>query len=185
MATPTVLEREVKLRFASVEEARRSARRRRGAVAPPPAGGRAARRRAEALKQRRCVQRARRVGRSQPVDVQGPGSAVSDEAARRDQKPWSATARRCCAVSKAARLRGVVPLSEVSRRIRAHRRGDRDRRDAGRRLRGLEGDEHGILEATRARTHAERFPRRLIVRCSWEHRRAHGLPATDMLFDEA
>jgi adenylate cyclase class 2 len=50
----------------------------------------------------------------------------------------------------------------------------------------LEGDEHGILEATRA---LGRSPADFLLdsyrSLFMEHRRAHGLPATDMLFDEA
>jgi adenylate cyclase class 2 len=50
----------------------------------------------------------------------------------------------------------------------------------------LEGDEHGILEATRA---LGRTPDDFLLdsyrSLFMEHRRAHGLPATDMLFDEA
>jgi adenylate cyclase, class 2 len=50
----------------------------------------------------------------------------------------------------------------------------------------LEGDEHGIMEATRA---LGRSPEDFVLdsyrSLFMEHRRAHGLPATDMLFDEA
>ena len=50
----------------------------------------------------------------------------------------------------------------------------------------LEGDEHGILEATRA---LGRTPDDFLLdsyrSLFMEHRRAHGQPATDMLFDEA
>ena len=156
MSMTTTLEREVKLRFDSVEVARKAVL---DAGATPLLG----RRLQEdslldtddeivAATPMRAA-RARRE-RQEPDYVQGSGPAVADEAARRardDGGRWPGGS----ADSRGAGAARLVPVREIPRRVLARERDGRDRRNARRRVRrdrGQRAGHHG--DGRRARAHA-------------------------------
>ena len=182
----TSIEREIKLRFDSADEARDGdpGGWRHAAARPPAAGGRAPRHRRRGAAPA-ALRAARADGeRQEPAHLQGAGAAVHHEAARgaRDGR----RRRR----SPAARLRGarparLVPLREVPRGVRARGRHRRHRRDAGRRVRRDRGQRD---------TASPRWPRRSdgsqsdYILDSYrglflQHRDAFGLTGHDMVFD--
>jgi adenylate cyclase, class 2 len=187
MATPTTLEREIKLRFASVEEAR---------AAVHAAGAAPSRCRRlqedvllddaqETLKRRRCVLRVRVESGRSLLTFKGPvqpspmklreeiETVVGDgDTLLRclEQLGYSVWFRYQKYREEYALTDVVIAIDETPVGVFVE----------------LEGDEHGILEATRAlgRT-TDDFLLDSYRSLFMEHRRAHGLPATDMLFDEA
>jgi adenylate cyclase class 2 len=187
MATPTVLEREVKLRFASVEEAR-------GAVHAAGAAPSRCRRlqedallddAQETLKQRRCVLRVRVESGRSLLTFKGPVQPSPMKLREEIETVVGdgETLLRCLEQLGYAvwfryqKYREEYALTDVVIAI--------DETPVGVFVE-LEGDEHGILEATRA---LGRTPSDFLLdsyrSLFMAHRRAHGLPATDMLFDEA
>jgi adenylate cyclase class 2 len=187
MATPTMLEREVKLRFASVEEARAAVH----AAGAVPSRCRRLQEDAlldnaqETLKQQRCVLRVRVESGRSLLTFKGPvqpspmklreeiETVVGDgETLLRclEQLGYSVWFRYQKYREEYALTDVVIAIDETPVGVFVE----------------LEGDEHGILEATRAlgRTPAD-FLLDSYRSLFMEHRRAHGLPATDMLFDEA
>jgi adenylate cyclase, class 2 len=187
MATPMTLEREIKLRFASVEEAR---------AAVHAAGAAPSRCRRlqedvllddaqETLKRRRCVLRVRVESGRSLLTFKGPvqpspmklreeiETVVGDgDTLLRclEQLGYSVWFRYQKYREEYALTDVVIAIDETPVGVFVE----------------LEGDEHGILEATRAlgRT-TDDFLLDSYRSLFMEHRRAHGLPATDMLFDEA
>ena len=187
MATPTMLEREVKLRFASVEEARAAVH----AAGAVPSRCRRLQEDAlldnaqETLKQQRCVLRVRVESGRSLLTFKGPvqpspmklreeiETVVGDgETLLRclEQLGYSVWFRYQKYREEYALTDVVIAIDETPVGVFVE----------------LEGDEHGILEATRA---LGRTPSDFLLdsyrSLFMEHRRAHGLPATDMLFDEA
>ena len=187
MATPTMLEREVKLRFASAEEARAAVH----AAGAAPSRCRRLQEDAllddaqETLKQRRCVLRVRVESGRSLLTFKGPVQP-SPMKLREEMETVvgdGETLLRCLEQLGYAvwfryqKYREEYALTDVVIAI--------DETPVGVFVE-LEGDEHGILEATRA---LGRTPSDFLLdsyrSLFMEHRRAHGLPATDMLFDEA
>ena len=186
MTTPTTLEREVKLRFGSVEEAR-------DAVTSAGAAPLRCRRlqedallddEAETLRKRRCVLRVRVESGRSLVTFKGPVQ-VSPMKLREEIETVigdGETMLRCFEQLgygvwfRYQKYREEYALSDVIVAI--------DETPVGVFVE-VEGDEHGIVEATRA---LGRTPDDFVLdsyrSLFMEHRRAHGLPATDMLFDE-
>jgi adenylate cyclase class 2 len=186
MTTPATLEREVKLRFGSVEEAR-------DAVTAAGAAPLRCRRmqedaliddEAETLRKRRCVLRVRVESGRSLLTFKGPVQA-SPMKLREEIETIigdGETMLRCFAQLgydvwfRYQKYREEYALSDVIVAI--------DETPVGVFVE-IEGDEHGILEATRA---LGRGPEDFVLdsyrSLFMEHRRAHGLPATDMLFDE-
>ena len=162
------LEREIKLRFASVGEARDAilAHGRDAGPRPPAPGGLPARHRRRAAPAA-AVRPARpdRAG-PQPPDVQGPGPALADEAARGAGDGRWATAKPCCACSRSwashvwfryQKYREEFGYEDVDRRAR---------RDADRRVRRDRGERAGHRRhggEALGRT-AAGLPRRLVSR---------------------
>jgi adenylate cyclase, class 2 len=187
MATPTTLEREIKLRFASVEAARAAVH----AAGAAPSRCRRLQEDAllddaqETLKRRRCVLRVRVESGRSLLTFKGPVQP-SPMKLREEIETVVAdgeTLLRCLEQLGYAvwfryqKYREEYALTDVIVAI--------DETPVGVFVE-LEGDEHGILEATRA---LGRSPEDFVLdsyrSLFMEHRRAHGLPATDMLFDEA
>jgi len=186
MTTPATLEREVKLRFGSVEEAR-------DAVTSAGAAPLRCRRlqedallddEAETLRKRRCVLRVRVESGRSLVTFKGPVQ-VSPMKLREEIETVigdGETMLRCFEQLgygvwfRYQKYREEYALSDVIVAI--------DETPVGVFVE-VEGDEHGIIEATRA---LGRTPDDFVLdsyrSLFMEHRRAHGLPATDMLFDE-
>jgi adenylate cyclase, class 2 len=187
MAMPATLEREVKLRFASVEEAR---------AAVEAAGAAPSRCRRlqedvllddarETLRQRRCVLRVRVESGRSLLTFKGPVQPSPMKLREEIETVVGdgETMLRCLEQLgytvwfRYQKYREEYALSDVIVAI--------DETPVGVFVE-LEGDEHGILEATRA---LGRSPADFLIdsyrSLFMEHRRAHGLPATDMLFDEA
>jgi adenylate cyclase, class 2 len=186
MTTPTTLEREVKLRFGSVEEAR-------DAVTAAGAAPLRCRRlqedallddEAETLRKRRCVLRVRVESGRSLVTFKGPVQ-VSPMKLREEIETVigdGETMLRCFEQLgygvwfRYQKYREEYALSDVIVAV--------DETPVGVFVE-VEGDEHGILEATRA---LGRGPEDFVLdsyrSLFMEHRRAHGLPATDMLFTE-
>lgn len=187
MTTPATLEREVKLQFGSVEEAR-------DAVTSAGAAPLRCRRlqedallddEAETLRKRRCVLRVRVESGRSLVTFKGPVQ-VSPMKLREEIETVigdGETMLRCFEQLgygvwfRYQKYREEYALSDVIVAI--------DETPVGVFVE-VEGDEHGIIEATRA---LGRTPDDFVLdsyrSLFMEHRRAHGLPATDMLFDEA
>jgi adenylate cyclase class 2 len=187
MAMPATLEREVKLRFASVDEAR-------AAVAAAGAAPSRCRRlqedvllddAEETLKRRRCVLRVRVESGRSLLTFKGPVQPSPMKLREEIETVVGdgETMLRCLEQLgytvwfRYQKYREEYALSDVIVAI--------DETPVGVFVE-LEGDEHGILEATRA---LGRSPADFLLdsyrSLFMEHRRAHGLPATDMLFDEA
>ena len=186
MTTPATLEREVKLQFGSVEEAR-------DAVTSAGAAPLRCRRlqedallddEAETLRKRRCVLRVRVESGRSLVTFKGPVQ-VSPMKLREEIETVigdGETMLRCFEQLgydvwfRYQKYREEYALSDVIVAI--------DETPVGVFVE-VEGDEHGIIEATRA---LGRTPDDFVLdsyrSLFMEHRRAHGLPATDMLFDE-
>ena len=186
MTTPTTLEREVKLQFGSVEVAR-------DAVTSAGAAPLRCRRlqedallddEAETLRKRRCVLRVRVESGRSLVTFKGPVQ-VSPMKLREEIETVigdGETMLRCFEQLgygvwfRYQKYREEYALSDVIVAI--------DETPVGVFVE-VEGDEHGIIEATRA---LGRTPDDFVLdsyrSLFMEHRRAHGLPATDMLFDE-
>ena len=186
MTTPATLEREVKLQFGSVEEAR-------DAVTSAGAAPLRCRRlqedallddEAETLRKRRCVLRVRVESGRSLVTFKGPVQ-VSPMKLREEIETVigdGETMLRCFEQLgygvwfRYQKYREEYALSDVIVAI--------DETPVGVFVE-VEGDEHGIIEATRA---LGRTPDEFVLdsyrSLFMEHRRAHGLPATDMLFDE-
>ena len=186
MTTPATLEREVKLQFGSVEEAR-------DAVTSAGAAPLRCRRlqedallddEAETLRKRRCVLRVRVESGRSLVTFKGPVQ-VSPMKLREEIETVigdGETMLRCFEQLgygvwfRYQKYREEYALSNVIVAI--------DETPVGVFVE-VEGDEHGIIEATRA---LGRTPDDFVLdsyrSLFMEHRRAHGLPATDMLFDE-
>jgi adenylate cyclase, class 2 len=186
MTTPTTLEREVKLRFGSVEEAR-------DAVTSAGAAPLRCRRlqedallddKAETLRKRCCALRVRVESGRSLVTFKGPVQ-VSPMKLREEIETVigdGETMLRCFEQLgygvwfRYQKYREEYALSDVIVAI--------DETPVGVFVE-VEGDEHGIVEATRA---LGRTPDDFVLdsyrSLFMEHRRAHGLPATDMLFDE-
>jgi len=186
MTTPTTLEREVKLRFGSVEEAR-------DAVTSAGAAPLRCRRlqedallddKAETLRKRCCALRVRVESGRSLVTFKGPVQ-VSPMKLREEIETVigdGETMLRCFEQLgygvwfRYQKYREEYALSDVIVAI--------DETPVGVFVE-VEGDEHGIIEATRA---LGRTPDDFVLdsyrSLFMEHRRAHGLPATDMLFDE-
>jgi adenylate cyclase, class 2 len=186
MTTPTTLEREVKLRFGSVEEAR-------DAVTSAGAAPLRCRRlqedallddNAETLRKRCCALRVRVESGRSLVTFKGPVQ-VSPMKLREEIETVigdGETMLRCFEQLgygvwfRYQKYREEYALSDVIVAI--------DETPVGVFVE-VEGDEHGIIEATRA---LGRTPDDFVLdsyrSLFMEHRRAHGLPATDMLFDE-
>ena len=186
MTTPTTLEREVKLRFGSVEEAR-------DAVTSAGAAPLRCRRlqedallddNAETLRKRCCALRVRVESGRSLVTFKGPVQ-VSPMKLREEIETVigdGETMLRCFEQLgygvwfRYQKYREEYALSDVIVAI--------DETPVGVFVE-VEGDEHGIVEATRA---LGRTPDDFVLdsyrSLFMEHRRAHGLPATDMLFDE-
>ena len=186
MTTPATLEREVKLQFGSVEEAR-------DAVTSAGAAPLRCRRlqedallddEAETLRKRRCVLRVRVESGRSLVTFKGPVQ-VSPMKLREEIETVigdGETMLRCFEQLgygvwfRYQKYREEYALSDVIVAI--------DETPVGVFVE-VEGDEHGIIEATRA---LGRTPDDFVLdsyrSLFREHRRAHGLPATDMLFDE-
>ena len=140
----TSLEREVKLRFDSADDARAAvlAAGCTTAARPPAPGRRAARYRRRAAAAAPLRPPRPRGKRQEPDHVQGAGPALADEAARRARD--AGRRRRGAAQDlRGARLPRLVPLREVPRGVLARGRDRRDRRDAGRRLRRDRGQRAG------------------------------------------
>ena len=186
MTTPATLEREVKLRFGSVEEAR-------DAVTSAGAAPLRCRRlqedallddNAETLRKRCCALRVRVESGRSLVTFKGPVQ-VSPMKLREEIETVigdGETMLRCFEQLgygvwfRYQKYREEYALSDVIVAI--------DETPVGVFVE-IEGDEHGILEATRALGRgAEDFVLDSYRSLFMEHRRAHGLPATDMLFDE-
>jgi adenylate cyclase class 2 len=186
MTTPATLEREVKLRFGSVEEAR-------DAVTSAGAAPLRCRRlqedallddKAETLRKRCCALRVRVESGRSLVTFKGPVQ-VSPMKLREEIETVigdGETMLRCFEQLgygvwfRYQKYREEYALSDVIVAI--------DETPVGVFVE-VEGDEHGIVEATRA---LGRTPDDFVLdsyrSLFMEHRRAHGLPATDMLFDE-
>jgi adenylate cyclase class 2 len=187
MAMPATLEREVKLRFASVEEAR---------AAVDAAGAAPSRCRRlqedvllddaqETIKVRRCVLRVRVESGRSLLTFKGPVQPSPMKLREEIETVVGdgETMLRCLEQLgytvwfRYQKYREEYALSDVIIAI--------DETPVGVFVE-LEGDEHGILEATRA---LGRSPADFLLdsyrSLFMEHRRAHGMPATDMLFDEA
>jgi adenylate cyclase class 2 len=186
MTTPATLEREVKLRFGSVEEAR-------DAVTSAGAAPLRCRRlqedallddKAETLRKRCCALRVRVESGRSLVTFKGPVQ-VSPMKLREEIETVigdGETMLRCFEQLgygvwfRYQKYREEYALSDVIVAI--------DETPVGVFVE-VEGDEHGIIEATRA---LGRTPDDFVLdsyrSLFMEHRRAHGLPATDMLFDE-
>lgn len=186
MTTPATLEREVKLRFGSVEEAR-------DAVTSAGAAPLRCRRlqedallddNAETLRKRCCALRVRVESGRSLVTFKGPVQ-VSPMKLREEIETVigdGETMLRCFEQLgygvwfRYQKYREEYALSDVIVAI--------DETPVGVFVE-IEGDEHGIIEATRA---LGRTPDDFVLdsyrSLFMEHRRAHGLPATDMLFDE-
>jgi adenylate cyclase, class 2 len=186
MTTPATLEREVKLRFGSVEEAR-------DAVIAAGAAPLRCRRlqedallddEAETLRKRRCVLRVRVESGRSLITFKGPVQ-VSPMKLREEIETVigdGETMLRCFEQLgygvwfRYQKYREEYALSDVIVAV--------DETPVGVFVE-IEGDEHGIIEATRA---LGRSPEDFVLdsyrSLFMEHRRAHGLPATDMLFDE-
>jgi adenylate cyclase, class 2 len=186
MTTPATLEREVKLQFGSVEEAR-------DAVTSAGAAPLRCRRlqedallddKAETLRKRCCALRVRVESGRSLVTFKGPVQ-VSPMKLREEIETVigdGETMLRCFEQLgygvwfRYQKYREEYALSDVIVAI--------DETPVGVFVE-VEGDEHGIIEATRA---LGRTPDDFVLdsyrSLFMEHRRAHGLPATDMLFDE-
>lgn len=186
MTTPATLEREVKLRFGSVEEAR-------DAVIAAGAAPLRCRRlqedallddEAETLRKRRCVLRVRVESGRSLITFKGPVQ-VSPMKLREEIETVigdGETMLQCFEQLgygvwfRYQKYREEYALSDVIVAV--------DETPVGVFVE-IEGDEHGIIEATRALGRgAEDFVLDSYRSLFMEHRRAHGLPATDMLFDE-
>ena len=159
------LEREIKLRFDSADEARgEDSRARRHAAARPPAAGRRAARHRGRAAPAPALDAARAIGgRQEPAHLQGPG------AARPDQDPRGARngrrrRRRAARHSRSARPAHLVPLREVPRGILGRRRGawrsTRRRSACSSRSRAAKTRIHAA--AARARQDAGRLHHRLV-----------------------
>ena len=187
MVLPTTLEREVKLRFGSVEDARSAVE----AAGAAPLRCRRLQEDAllddvhETLKRRRCVLRVRVESGRSLLTFKGPvqpspmklreeiETVVGDgEMLLRclEQLGYSVWFRY-------QKYREEYALSDVIVAI--------DETPVGVFVE-IEGDERGILDATRA---LGRGPADFVLdsyrSLFMEHRRAHGMPATDMLFEDA
>jgi adenylate cyclase class 2 len=187
MAMPATLEREVKLRFASVEEARDAV----GGAGAAPTRCRRLQEDVllddaqETLKRRRCVLRVRVESGRSLLTFKGPVQPSPMKLREEIETVVGdgETMLRCLEQLgytvwfRYQKYREEYALSDVIIAI--------DETPVGVFVE-LEGDEHGILEATRA---LGRSPVDFLLdsyrSLFMEHRRAHGLPATDMLFDEA
>jgi adenylate cyclase, class 2 len=187
MAIPTTLEREVKLRFGSIEDAR-------AAVYAAGAAPLRCRRlqedallddRSETLKHRRCVLRVRVESGRSLLTFKGPVQPSPMKLREEIETVVGdgETLLRCfeqlgySVWFRYQKYREEYALSDVIVAI--------DETPVGVFVE-LEGDEHGILEATRALGRsAEDFVLDSYRTLFMEHRRAHGMPVTDMLFDEA
>src|SRR4026209_955768 len=187
MTTPTTLEREVKLRFGSVEEAR-------DAVTSAGAAPLRCRRlqedallddKAETLRKRCCALRVRVESGRSLITFKGPVQ-VSPMKLREEIETVigdGETMLRCFEQLgygvwfRYQKYREEYALSDVIVAV--------DETPVGVFVE-IEGDEHGIIEATRALGREQHdfvldSYRSLFI----EHRRAQGLPTTDMLFEEA
>ena len=186
MGSPTTLEREVKLRFESAEQAR---------AAIMAAGAAPVRCRrlqedallddaAETLRKRRCVLRVRVESGRGLLTFKGPVQASPMKLREEIETVVGDgdTMLRCfeqlgySVWFRYQKYREEYALSDVIVAL--------DETPVGVFVE-VEGDEHGILEATRA---LGREPSDFVLdsyrSLFMEHRRAQGLPATDMLFDE-
>jgi len=186
MSIPTTVEREVKLRFESVETARE-------AILAAGAAPLRCRRlqedallddRDESLRKRRCVLRVRVESGRSLLTFKGPVQAspmklreeietvVGDgETMLRclEQLGYSVWFRYQKYREEYALGEAIVAVDETPVGVFVE----------------VEGEEHGILEATRALgLTPDDFVLDSYRSLFMEHRRAHGLPATDMLFDE-
>ncbi len=186
MSTPTTVEREVKLRFESVEAARE-------AILAAGAAPLRCRRlqedallddRDESLRKRRCVLRVRVESGRSLLTFKGPvqpspmklreeiETVVGDgETMLRcfEQLGYAVWFRYQKYREEYALGEAIVAVDETPVGVFVE----------------VEGEEHGIVEATHA---LGRSPDDFVLdsyrSLFMEHRRAHGLPATDMLFDE-
>ena len=187
MVSPTTLEREVKLRFGSVDEAR---------AAVQAAGAASLRCRRlqedallddaqETLRRRRCVLRVRVESGRSLLTFKGPVQP-SPMKLREEIETVVGDGEmmlRCfeqlgyAVWFRYQKYREEYALSDVIVAI--------DETPVGVFVE-IEGNERGILEATRA---LGRGPEDFVLdsyrSLFMEHRRAHGLPATDMLFEDA
>jgi adenylate cyclase class 2 len=187
MAIPATLEREIKLRFGTVEQARAAVH----AAGAAPLRCRRLQEDAllddqdETLKQRRCVLRVRVESGRSLLTFKGPvqpspmkvreeiETVVGDgEMLLRclEQLGYSVWFRYQKYREEYALNDVIIAIDETPVGVFVE----------------LEGDEHGIMEATRAlgRT-PDDFMLDSYRSLFMEHRRAHGLPTTDMLFEEA
>ena len=184
----TTIEREIKLRFASADEARAAilACGAHAAARAPAAGRRAPRQRRRGTAPA-ALRAARANGeRQEPADVQGAGAAGHHEDPR-GARNGRRRRRRPAARAEGARPARLVSLREVPRGVRARRRHRRHRRDAGR---------HVTSRSRAARPASPRWPRRSdgsesdYILDSYrglflQHREAFGITGQDMVFDES
>jgi adenylate cyclase class 2 len=187
MGTATLLEREVKLRFDSVDDARAAVQ----ATGATPLRCRRLQEdallddEAETLRHRRCVLRVRVESGKSLLTFKGPVQA-SPMKLREEMETVvgdGETVLRCLEALgygvwfRYQKYREEFALNDVVIAI--------DETPVGVFVE-IEGGEQGILDVTRA---LGRTPQDFVLdsyrALFMEHRRAHGLPATDMLFDEA
>jgi adenylate cyclase class 2 len=186
MAIPTTIEREVKLRFGSADEARTAIL---GAGAAPLRCRRLQEdalldNAAESLRQRRCVLRVRVESGRSLLTFKGPVQPSPMKVREEIETVVGdgETLLRCLEQLgytvwfRYQKYREEYALGEVIVAL--------DETPVGVFVE-IEGDEHGILDATLAlgRTPAD-FVLDSYRTLFMAHRRAQGLPATDMLFDE-
>lgn len=187
MGTATTLEREVKLRFDSIEDAR-------AAVAATGATPLRCRRlqedallddTAESLRRRRCVLRVRVESGKSLLTFKGPVQPSPMKLREEIETVIGdgETMLRCLEALgynvwfRYQKYREEFALGDVVITI--------DETPVGV-FAEIEGGEHGIVEVTRAMGFTpDDFVLDSYRSLFMEHRRAHGLPATDMLFEEA
>jgi adenylate cyclase, class 2 len=187
MAIGSMLEREVKLRYDSINDAREAVR----ATGATPLRCRRLQEdallddEAESLRQRRCVLRVRVESGKSLLTFKGPVQA-SPMKLREEMETVvgdGETLLRCLEALgykvwfRYQKYREEYALNDVVVAI--------DETPVGV-FAEIEGGEQGILDMTRALGRAtDDFVLDSYRALFMEHRRAHGLPATDMLFDEA
>ena len=170
MGTATTLEREVKLRFGSVDEAREAVQ----ATGATPLRCRRLQEdallddAAETLRQRRCVLRVRVESGKSLLTFKGPVQP-SPMKLREEIETVIGDGETMLRCFEELGLRRLVPVPEISRRVRAERRHHRHRRDAGRRVRRDRGRRAGhprgdARPGSRPRRTSSWIP---IARCSW------------------